>query len=1189
VEQSHSESAGKGGGGGSVTTYSYFANAAILICEGEAIVRKIWADGRLIYNIDSGNTGYTGSDLPFRFYTGSETQEPDSLIESIEGVGSTPAYRGRCYMVMEMFALAEYGNRIPNFTFEVVSEGTAAYPAVVDLGNGTRGTFDSIGRLWIVSGDTTVNVWDTETQTMLVSNTVDAEASVGGNMTTAAHTPFYVEERDEIWVSNSGSGSSGTGVLIWRFSPTTLTQIGTIRYNASVSSGTSMAYSKSMRKVILFNKYTGVNTSKFVDVDTLAVTVGESSHAVTESVQVDAHNLIVSYGPNWFGLMITDLSSGIMVANVTGPLSINQEVFYDPDLDALLWVRGAADVYMVSLPDLTVTTHYSLAGNLNSIAKSAGYYYVGQFSTPTSRLYIFDSDFSLVDTIVTGGVGEPGYGYRMFVINDKLWAIGGNIGLGILPHVKLVTTTDLTLASVVEFLSGLAGLEVSDLDTSTMTEVVIGWFCTRQASARTLLEPLLAAYRYDAVESEGVIKFVKRGGASVATLTQDDLILENDRIVADNTRAQEVDLPKRVNIMYSNPDADYQQSTQFSQRMVGSSIQVIGIELPLVMTDDEARKIADVTMYDAYASRTLFERNVPRRWSLLEPTDVITYISDDVSYRARISNKTEGGSASQLRLIADDISVNTFSGPGAPAPAPDDGLFVRTITLLEFMDTALFRDADDDVGFYVAACGANDGWTGCVLHRSADDGATWLPIMSITAPATMGGITVALPAGRTDIFDETNTITVLLSHGTLSSATELQVLNGANACVVGDEILQFKTAVLNGDGTYTLYGLLRARRGTEWAIDHASGERFVLLTEATIRRVAMDTAEIGVERLYKAVTIGMTLEETPFHRFTFDNIGQECLSPVQVASGKNAAGDVLLKWVRRTRVGGAWRDYADASLGEVSEGYELEMWTSDGVTLKRTVTGLSTPSYTYAVANWSADFPADSEFLLKVYQMSDTMGRGIVASVAITLFVVTEFYTDFHEYTTGVAPDDWTASWNTADVTYTVLESGGSKYLKIDKTASTRSLLSWDQLGTFADGEITARIKGVGRSASTASLVMNSTVLRGGGGTGSENAYRSLMDRDLVGSGIGKITAGSASTLDSSTTPTWSLTEWWWTKHQTIGTTVRMKVWLDGTEEPSAWTHEAVDATHASGLCGMMVFDSGNDMEVAEVRVRIFS
>ena len=47
-------------------------------------------------------------------------QDADPLIEAKQGDGNTPAYRGVAYVVFERFALADYGNRIPQFQFEVL-------------------------------------------------------------------------------------------------------------------------------------------------------------------------------------------------------------------------------------------------------------------------------------------------------------------------------------------------------------------------------------------------------------------------------------------------------------------------------------------------------------------------------------------------------------------------------------------------------------------------------------------------------------------------------------------------------------------------------------------------------------------------------------------------------------------------------------------------------------------------------------------------------------------------------------------------------------------------------------------------------------------------------------------------------------------------------------------------------------
>ncbi|MFN3936653.1 MAG: glycoside hydrolase/phage tail family protein [Gemmobacter sp.] len=110
---------GKGGGGRRTVEFSYSVSLAIALCEGEiARVGRIWADGQEI----------APDTLDLRVYTGSEDQLPDPKIEAVEGSGQAPAYRGIAYVVIEDLALARFGNRVPQFSFEVIraAQGPAA-------------------------------------------------------------------------------------------------------------------------------------------------------------------------------------------------------------------------------------------------------------------------------------------------------------------------------------------------------------------------------------------------------------------------------------------------------------------------------------------------------------------------------------------------------------------------------------------------------------------------------------------------------------------------------------------------------------------------------------------------------------------------------------------------------------------------------------------------------------------------------------------------------------------------------------------------------------------------------------------------------------------------------------------------------------------------------------------------------
>jgi len=111
------KSGGKGmGGSSSSTTYWYSVSLAIGVCKGEiAEITKIWADSKLIYDDGDDDDRYESLSI----YLGSATQTADSVIEAEEGAGNVPAFRGLAYIVVEALKLADFGNRIPQFSFLV--------------------------------------------------------------------------------------------------------------------------------------------------------------------------------------------------------------------------------------------------------------------------------------------------------------------------------------------------------------------------------------------------------------------------------------------------------------------------------------------------------------------------------------------------------------------------------------------------------------------------------------------------------------------------------------------------------------------------------------------------------------------------------------------------------------------------------------------------------------------------------------------------------------------------------------------------------------------------------------------------------------------------------------------------------------------------------------------------------------
>ena len=111
TSQKSTSASGKGIGGGSTKVTIFELSFAVAFCEGgdDVTLGRVWADGN---ELDLSQYGY-------HFYNGSETQAPDGWIESIEGTGAVPAYRGLCYIVFHLMPLGDFGNRMPQITAEI--------------------------------------------------------------------------------------------------------------------------------------------------------------------------------------------------------------------------------------------------------------------------------------------------------------------------------------------------------------------------------------------------------------------------------------------------------------------------------------------------------------------------------------------------------------------------------------------------------------------------------------------------------------------------------------------------------------------------------------------------------------------------------------------------------------------------------------------------------------------------------------------------------------------------------------------------------------------------------------------------------------------------------------------------------------------------------------------------------------
>lgn len=519
-------------------------------------------------------------------------------------------------------------------------------------------------------------------------------------------------------------------------------------------------------------------------------------------------------------------------------------------------------------------------------------------------------------------------------------------------------------------------------DVSALVGVVTGYLRDRPMSPRAEIEALASALAFDAVETDGVIRFTPRGRPSVATLSLPELAVPDqgqgtgEEITL--TRGQETELPNEVTVGFTDAGDEYKPGAVFARRLAGYSQRKSDLQLALVMDQVQAQSIADRALVEAWVARETAQLALPPSHIALDPGDVIDLLINGRARSFRLTRVLDKGAREAEAVRAEAaIYAPPLNGIAPPALTPPP---IYGAAVLQLMDLPLLRDTDDGFSPYAAASASP--WGGIAVMDSAT-GSDFALDTALAVRATLGETIQPLPAGPSEYWDEGSVLEVKLYAGELASATPDTILSGGtNSLALGTpdgdwEIVQFADAVLTGSQTYRLTKLLRGRLGTEHAIRSplTIGAPVVLLNEA-VAQIAARPAERLAARFYRWGPQALDIADPAWQQTTFATkaVGRMPWSPVQIAGARNSSGDLTITWVRRTRFGGVWADGVDVPLNEESERYEVDVM--DGANVVRTFP-TTTPSANYSAAQQIADFgSAQGTISVRVYQISASVGRG---------------------------------------------------------------------------------------------------------------------------------------------------------------------------------------------------------------------
>jgi len=435
-------------------------------------------------------------------------------------------------------------------------------------------------------------------------------------------------------------------------------------------------------------------------------------------------------------------------------------------------------------------------------------------------------------------------------------------------------------------------------------------------------------------------------------------------------------LPAEATLSYLDPERDFQSGLQRAARGA-PGLRADRRALPAALPAAAAKAMASARLARLWAARETLQVHLPWRRAELRSGSVVRVEGHSGLWRV---------AAITLERMALGLELERLPSSGAGAPAAEPGRPIGEIdaphgpTTLVLLDSPLLGDTRPArPQLIVLAAGSAPGWRRADLLASWNGGASWDPVGS-TAPAAVIGATISPPGpGGSALLDLRSSIEVELLSDTmwLESRDDSALASGANLAAVGNELLQFGTAIPTGGRRFRLSRLLRGRRGTEWAAaaGHVAGEAFALLDPAATTIVEPPLAALGSQALVLATGLGDAETEPTATAVTGEALRPP--APVHLRADRRSNGDVAISWVRRSRNGWVWIDGTDAPLGEEREAYRLTL--SPGTSTRTIET--AEPVFVYTAADRLADGAAGA-LAIQVVQLGDS-----AASRPVTLIL----------------------------------------------------------------------------------------------------------------------------------------------------------------------------------------------------------
>lgn len=621
---------------------------------------------------------------------------------------------------------------------------------------------------------------------------------------------------------------------------------------------------------------------------------------------------------------------------------------------------------------------YSTVGGDVSVEYAALRFYLGtydQLPDPTIEA-------------VKGMGNVPAYlGSTYFVIDTLQLA---NFNNGIPNEIEAeVEEGDGSLRRIITTLAAAAGIDTNAMSSTGIDGDLLGLTIGSSVTVAAAFQNLADAYSFDVGDVNGALRFVPRGRYPMSTVSANQLggyASDQERPEPKRfTRGPEIGLPQEVTVNFSDPARDYQPNSALTKREGGSSQANIVIDSGLTLTADDAQRMADKVMWEAWAQRQALATTTTDIRDDLTAMDVQAFETPTGYDTYRITRRSRGANGViVLDLAADQPLLYSSTLPGNATPTP-----TVHVTAAEPINPPVFIEPPASLSggtaqVWIGVSGGSGvfgsggshylfdpNWPGVsVFVATADVEADYRTAGRIDAPSYMGVLTrpLDITSGANPDIVGVLGLDLTMSGGQLESVSAADAASGGinlvwveSASGGPGEFMTFQTALATMPYVYACTTIYRGLQGSTEA-QHDEGANAVVIDDALFRlSLPLDLRDVPL--WFKFVQPGQALADVVAYPYVPHGGGFYVAPPTDVTVTPDARVqgdgtsiiDLTISWT--------------ASTDPLLDHYAVELSTDGGATYFSAGTaGSESTSITYQPAL------ANTNYIARVTAVSSMVG-----------------------------------------------------------------------------------------------------------------------------------------------------------------------------------------------------------------------